>query len=479
MSGTLDVLDAHVIRVPFDALKRAAKDRKGLIDKISDVVSNLNSTPQVFVNPLPTRDVDMSIASSADVASDAAGCSPEQDCDAMQTDDPGSAHLVPADTISTTLSMEQRQALQALEELSLQLGAISQSLTTVSETEATTAAACEARLGFLSKLGPQPQPAKASTATRNTTSLGTSIDNSAGSSPPAGLPWKTGVLSQTPFLDWNRQGGRLDFLLMDHLYRCGYFSAAAMLEHEAGLIGLCDVNIFRQAREVSQALQNKDCSIALKWCDDNSSRLKKIKSKLEFDLRVQEFIELVRRDERLNAIHYARQHLAPWAGLYMKELQQTVTTLALTSNTKCEPYKSLFLESRWQGLVELFHKDMYSLHGLPRESPLMAHLQAGLSALNTPQSLQDGCNREDPLHLPAFQKLAKNLPYAKHVSSKLICSVTKHIMDDANPPMVLPNGYVYSSRAVEKLLVEGNGKLTCPKTCNVYNADELRRAFIV
>lgn len=92
---------------------------------------------------------------------------------------------------------------------------------------------------------------------------------------------------------------------------------------------------------------------------------------------------------------------------------------------------------------------------------------------------QEGCSREDPLHLPAFRKLAEGLPFAKHVHSKLVCGITRDIMNDANPPMVLPNGYVYSARAVEKLLEEGNGKLACPRTGNVYAADELRRAYIV
>ncbi len=113
-----------------------------------------------------------------------------------------------------------------------------------------------------------------------------------------------------------------------------------------------------------------------------------VKSKLEFSLRVQEFIGLVGSDMRLEAIQYARAHLAPWAGLYMKELQQAVATLALTRHTRCQPYRSFFEESRWQALADLFHRDLYSLNSLPRESPLVAHLQAGLSALKTPLSYQ-------------------------------------------------------------------------------------------
>ena len=67
---------------------------------------------------------------------------------------------------------------------------------------------------------------------------------------------------------------------------------------------------------------------------------------------------------------------------------------------------------------------------------MWAALQAGLSALKTPQSLQDSCSREDPLHLPAFRTLAQGLPFAKHVHSKLVCAVTKEIIDEHNPPFV-------------------------------------------
>jgi macrophage erythroblast attacher len=99
-------------------------------------------------------------------------------------------------------------------------------------------------------------------------------------------------------------------------------------------------------------------------------------------------------------------------------------------------------------------------------------------ALKSPNT-QAGGSKEDPLHLPAFQKLAEGLPYAKHVHSKLICSVTREIMNDANPPLVLPNGYVYSQKAVAVIMGKNDGKVVCPKTGSVYGLDELRRAFIV
>lgn len=83
------------------------------------------------------------------------------------------------------------------------------------------------------------------------------------------------------------------------------------------------------------------------------------------------------------------------------------------------------------------------------------------------------------MHHPDFQALAEGLPYAKHVHSKLICAVTREIMTDANPPMVLPNGYVYSQKALEQVAARNGGKIVCPRTGSVYSCDEARRAYIV
>ena len=64
-----------------------------------------------------------------------------------------------------------------------------------------------------------------------------------------------------------------------------------------------------------------------------------MQSKFEFKLRLQEFIELVRAERMMDAIMYARKHLAAWGSTNMKELQQAMATLAFKSNTDCAGYK--------------------------------------------------------------------------------------------------------------------------------------------
>lgn len=98
--------------------------------------------------------------------------------------------------------------------------------------------------------------------------------------------------------------------------------------------------------------------------------------------------------------------------------------------------------------------------------------------LKTPLSLADSCCREDPLHLPAFRALAEGLPYAKHVHSKLICAITHELMDEHNPPAALPNGHVYSQRALQEMAAAQGGRVTCPRTGYSCDVSQLRRVYV-
>ncbi len=65
--------------------------------------------------------------------------------------------------------------------------------------------------------------------------------------------------------------------------------------------------------------------------------------------------------------------------------------------------------------------------------------------------------------LQAYQQLAEGLACSKQIHSKLICPVTRELMNEHNPPVVLPNGAVYSERAVQDL-ANREGQFSCPST---------------
>ncbi|XP_015074085.1 protein MAEA homolog [Solanum pennellii] len=276
--------------------------------------------------------------------------------------------------------------------------------------------------------------------------------------------------------DWHNT--RLKRILVDYMLRMSYYNTAVKLAESSNIQDLVDVDVFHEAKKVIDALQNKEVTPALAWCADNKSRLKKSKSKFEFQLRLQEFIELVRSENMMRAITYARKYLAPWGSTHMKELQRVLATLAFKSNTECTTYKVLFDSKQWDYLIDQFKQEFCKLYGMTLEPSLNIYLQAGLSALKTPFCYEDDCTKEDPLSQESFRKLATPLPYSKQHHSKLVCYITKELMDTENPPLVLPNGYVYSTKALEEMSKKNDGRITCPRTGLTCNYTELVKAYI-
>ncbi|KAK3018506.1 hypothetical protein RJ639_003679 [Escallonia herrerae] len=185
--------------------------------------------------------------------------------------------------------------------------------------------------------------------------------------------------------EWNST--RLKRILVDYMLRMSYYGTAVKLAESSNIQDLVDLDVFHEAKKVIDALQNREVAPALGWCAENKSRLKKSKSKFEFQLRLQEFIELVRAENNMRAITYARKYLAPWGSTHMKELQHVMATLAFRSNTECTTYKALFEPKQWDYLMDQFKQEFCKLYGMTLEPLLNIYLQAGLSALKTPYPL--------------------------------------------------------------------------------------------
>ncbi|MCL4143221.1 UNVERIFIED_CONTAM: hypothetical protein GTU68_010606, partial [Idotea baltica] len=183
---------------------------------------------------------------------------------------------------------------------------------------------------------------------------------------------------------WKRV--RLDRLLSEYLLRAGYYRTAVKLAKENGGVveGLTNLHIFLVAEEVELALARKDPSRCLAWCHDNKSKLRKMNSTLEFDLRVQEFIELVKKGRRMEAVWHARKYFTNQEEQQMGAVQQCMALLAFPVDTQVAPYKDLFCEERWNRLVDQFRRENLNLFQIAAPSAFSVALQAGLSALKTP-----------------------------------------------------------------------------------------------
>lgn len=357
-----------------------------------------------------------------------------------------------------------------------------------------------------------------------------------------------------------------DRLVADYLLSQGYLESAKIIQDTRGVGYLVDHELHVKCQAVLKDLKNLCTATAIAWCSQNGSRLRRLQSPLEFHIRLQDFIELVRARKPLEAVQYARAYLTPLAmqpeqqtlrDAAIGELQVAMATLAFESPETCgiEAYEKVFDMNRWEELEKMFSKTFSDVYGLHSPPSLCIALHAGLSTLNTRachltrdanlkarlaqlekgnQQLQDvkeegqgvdSGNEHDEVWLkfstssentakrdatssemasnasgskkrkhssaespvpicPACSEigsqLCTDLPFAYHPHSRLVCRVTQSVMDEHNPPLVLPNGRVYSKRGIELLTQRSSdGMIKCMDTHDVFSPTDVKPVYIL
>ncbi|XP_018567997.1 macrophage erythroblast attacher isoform X1 [Anoplophora glabripennis] len=297
-----------------------------------------------------------------------------------------------------------------------------------------------------------------------------------------------GNISQGALNQWRRK--RLDRMVVEYFLRNGYYNAAITLADRSDIKDLTNIDIFLTSREVEKSLANRETAKCLLWCHDNKSKLRKLKSNMEFNLRIQEFVELIRSDRRIDAIKHARKHFPSFEEEHLSTIQQVMALLAFPVTTDVSkrhfsviaPYKALFDETRWDTLIEQFRQENYRLFQLASQSVFTVALQAGLSALKTPQCYSDNCENRNPtcpVCQPHLNDLAEHLPFAHCSQSRLYCHISGLPMNENNQPMMLPNGYIYGEQALEQMARENNGQIICPKTKEIFSFKKLEKVFVM
>ncbi|ATZ54039.1 Bcfyv10 [Botrytis cinerea B05.10] len=259
-------------------------------------------------------------------------------------------------------------------------------------------------------------------------------------------------LEDVKYEEWSQT--RLDRLLVDYLLRNGYKESATALAKEKHIEELVDVETFVQMSRIKDSLCKGKVTEALAWCSENKKELRKMESNLEFMLRFQQYVELVRtKDEAklVESIAHAKKYLLPFRESYPKEVQQACGLLAFNPDTKVTGYGELYSPARWTHLANLFtqtHNELLNLSSVPL---LHIALSAGLSALKTPACHSSHTSSISPTSTATtttsvcpicsieLNELAKDMPYAQHTKS--------HVENDL---VLLPNGHVYGEHRLHE-----------------------------
>ena len=388
---------------------------------------------------------------------------------------------------------------------------------------------------------------------------------------------------------------RLHRIVFDYLLRSSYFKTAQALSTQfPHLAPLCDVDAFLSANRVMEGLRARDVSRALSWCGEYRSRLRSVGSSMEFQLRIQEMMELVKKGDRDKALEYAKKWLGvgvvqgrenggrddkeeekegvtslagergqwedPVVRVRMKELQEAITAVMFfslyhpspSSSSSSSPllppsllpptsaayarYSHFWSDARWVELEQQFRLTHLAVHGLPPHSQLALTLYIGFATLKTPyckcnkpssssapapapasasssasptsssasstSSSSSSSASSSPLSsspvLPSFLpssfspsagcplccspvlfELSQGLPSTQRSHSSLVCRLSGCVMDEHNPPCVLPNGSMYSRRALQRMAAENGGIVICIRTQEKFTLEECKPAFVL
>ncbi|CAB3257680.1 unnamed protein product [Arctia plantaginis] len=282
---------------------------------------------------------------------------------------------------------------------------------------------------------------------------------------------------QTAVNQWRKV--RLDRMLVEYFLRNGYYECANKLAAARGLKDLTNVDIYSVAAEVETELYSQRTSRCLQWCADNKSKLRKLNSNMEFKIRIQEFIELVRQDKRLEAVRYAKKHFSTYEEDQLEDIQHCMGMLAFPKDTEVEPYRALLAPARWAALVAQFRAEHSRLLHPARVAALPVALQLGLAALNTPQCYSAGTKVSAcPACAAPLNALAVGLPHAHVSHSRLVCRISRAPLNEHNQPMVLPNGQVYGEKALKEMMKE-HGSIICPKTKEVFCMKRVEKVYVM
>jgi hypothetical protein len=258
-------------------------------------------------------------------------------------------------------------------------------------------------------------------------------------------------------------------------------------------------DFFETLSEIMRDLNNESDDLliptekAVRWAQEHANELRKAQSDLLFELLKLRFLQLVHQEQNMQAVEYAREHLAMFSDTKSSEINSMMGSLVFpTKNTD-------LLRAQTKLCQVLFPQEACLTLGLPAHSPLETALRAGKPCLEqlckyfkvfgkSPGSevdavvkLESICSSSsnsssadktygaegfsenkswiDMGELPVSVQLAKDLVF----HSSFICPVTKQQTNDMNYPVLLKCGHVLSHESMQRISKAG-GRLKCP-TC--------------
>ncbi|OEH75505.1 macrophage erythroblast attacher [Cyclospora cayetanensis] len=241
---------------------------------------------------------------------------------------------------------------------------------------------------------------------------------------------------------------RINWTVLEYLSRNGFNHTAKEAASLMHLEDFWDRDVHAEVASVVSGLMNESTAEAFAWIEAHSAKLRKLHSVLETEVQIQNAIYILKHKSSREAVKYLKDKIKPGDLERSPDIRRVLALAAMLEYPPPE-YEYLLGDGRKLELVALFLRTSAAVLGMSRV-PLLAPLVfSGLCVVKS-----GSC----PACLPELSKAVESLPMPHRMRSNVICSVTGEPMDEDNPPMASPDGYLISKKGLVQLTESGDVK---------------------
>ncbi|KAF7102627.1 hypothetical protein CFC21_103729 [Triticum aestivum] len=253
-------------------------------------------------------------------------------------------------------------------------------------------------------------------------------------------------------------------IIANHFYRQGLFDLGDSFVHECGGSDETYLKLpFQEMYGILEAMKGRNLEPALTWAANNHDKLLQNSSMLELRLHSLQFVEILTKGSRDNALQYARTHLVSFASVHKAEIQKLMACLIWADRLEQSPYAEFVSLAHWEKLAEELIHQFCSLLGQSSDSPLSVAISAGFQGLPTLLKLTTvmAAKKQEwqtMKQLPVPIDIGPEFQY----HSVFVCPVLREQSSDENPPMLMPCGHAVSKQSITKLSKSSSRPFKCP-----------------
>lgn len=273
----------------------------------------------------------------------------------------------------------------------------------------------------------------------------------------------------------------VNHIIASHFYREGRFDLGDCFVNESNeQDAASNKSPFLEMFQILEAMKSRDLNPALNWAARNHDQLNQNGSDIEFKLHRRQFVEILLKKGRDEALKYARAFFNPFSSKHMPEIQKLMACLLFAGRLDTSPYAELLSSIHWDKLSEELARQFCNLMGQSYESPLSVTIGAGVQGLPTLLKLMNvmtGKKQEwqSMKQLPVPVDLEREFQF----HSIFVCPVSRDQVSEENPPMLLSCGHVLCKQSITKLSKNNSTRpFKCPYCPAEVEAGQCKQLYL-